>query len=99
VLARGQVGILDDFAKLTMHGKRQDKRGTGLRKSMGHAEELEQFVRAIRGEENHLLTWEEASLATTCIFAAQESIRLGAEIDLATFRQELTAEADEGGSD
>jgi len=92
VLARGQVAILDDFAKLTVHGQRVKKQGTGLRKSMGHAEELQQFVRALRGEANSLLSWEAASLATTCMFAAQESIRLGVEIDLATFRTALLDE-------
>ncbi len=61
---------------------------------MGHAEELEQFVRAIKGQPNHLLSWEGASLATTCMFAAQESIRLGAEIDLDEFRRSLLASAD-----
>ena len=76
VLARGQVAMLDDFAKLTLFGGRPQKQGTGLHASMGHAEELEQFVRAIKGQPNHLLSWEGASLATTCIFAAQESIRL-----------------------
>jgi predicted dehydrogenase/threonine dehydrogenase-like Zn-dependent dehydrogenase len=92
VLGRGQVAIMDDFAKLTLHGQRIKKQGTGLRKSMGHAEELQQFVRAIRGEANSLLSWEAASLATTCMFAAQESIRLGVEIDLATFRTALLDE-------
>jgi predicted dehydrogenase/threonine dehydrogenase-like Zn-dependent dehydrogenase len=92
VLARGQVAVLDDFAKLTLHGQRVKKQGSGLRKSMGHAEELQQFVRALRGEANSLLSWEAASLATTCMFAAQESIRLGVEIDLATFRAALLDE-------
>jgi predicted dehydrogenase/threonine dehydrogenase-like Zn-dependent dehydrogenase len=96
VLARGQVAVLDDFAKLTVHGQRVKKQGTGLRKSMGHAEELQQFVRAIRGEVNTLLSWEAASLATTCMFAAQESIRLGVEIDLATFRTALLDETASG---
>jgi predicted dehydrogenase/threonine dehydrogenase-like Zn-dependent dehydrogenase len=95
VLARGQVAILDDFAKLTLHGNRVDKQGSGLRKSMGHTEELREFVRAIRGEANGLLSWDEASLATMCMFAAQESIRIGVEIDLATFREALTADPDE----
>ena len=89
VFAHGQVAILDDFAKLTEFGQRKKSRGTGLHKSMGHAEELEQFVRAIQGQPNHLLSWEDASLATTCMFAAQESIRLGAEIDLDQFRESL----------
>jgi predicted dehydrogenase/threonine dehydrogenase-like Zn-dependent dehydrogenase len=89
VLSKGKVAILDDFAKLTLFGGRTDKQGSGLHKSMGHAEELEQFVRAIKGEPNHLLSWDGASLATTCMFAAQESIRLGAEIDLKEFRRSL----------
>jgi polar amino acid transport system substrate-binding protein len=92
VMSKGRVGMLDDFAKLTVYGGKADKRGSGLRKSMGHAEELQEFVRAIRGEPNHLLGWSEASLATTCMFAAQESIRLGAEIDLAVFRESLLAD-------
>jgi hypothetical protein len=91
-LSRGQVGILDDFAKLSVFGQREQQQGSGLRKSMGHAEELEEFVRAIKGEPNHLLSWEDAALATTCMFAAQESIRVGAEIDVAAFRRSLTEE-------
>jgi hypothetical protein len=62
---------------------------------MGHAEELEQFVRAVQGQPNELLTWDDASLATTCMFAAQESIRLGAEIDVDQFRQSLLTAAEE----
>jgi len=89
VLGKGRIAILDDFAKLTLHGHKVEKQGSGLRKSMGHKEELEQFVRAIQGKPNHLLSWEDASLATTCMFAAQESIRIGAEIDIAAFRQAL----------
>jgi predicted dehydrogenase/threonine dehydrogenase-like Zn-dependent dehydrogenase len=97
VFSRGQVTILDDFGKLTEFGKGKKSQGTGLHKSMGHAEELEQFVRAVAGQPNHLLSWEGASLATTCMFAAQESIRLGAEIDLDQFRQSLLApEAEDG---
>jgi predicted dehydrogenase len=89
VFSHGQVAILDDFAKLTEYGQSKRSRGSGLHKSMGHAEELEQFVRAVQGQPNELLTWDDASLATTCMFAAQESIRLGAEIDIDQFRQSL----------
>ncbi|MBV9205493.1 MAG: bi-domain-containing oxidoreductase [Actinobacteria bacterium] len=90
VFARGQVAILDDFGKLTSYraGKPRTK-GSGLHKSMGHAEELEQFVRAVKGEPNHLLSWEGSSLATLCMFAAQESIRMGAGIDLDQFHRSL----------
>jgi len=96
VFARGQVAILDDFAKLTQFGQRKRSQGTGLHKSMGHAEALEQFVRAVQGAPNHLLSWQDASLATTCMFAAQESIRLGAEIDLDQFHRSLLAPSDAG---
>ena len=90
VFARGRVAILDDFGKLTEYfaGKPRTK-GSGLHKSMGHAEELEQFVRAVKGEPNHLLSWEGSPLATLCMFAAQESIRSGAEIDLDQFHRFL----------
>jgi hypothetical protein len=96
VFAHGQISILDDFAKLTEFGQGKKSQGSGLHKSMGHAEELEQFVRAVQGKDNHLLSWEDASLATTCMFAAQESIRLGAEIDIEQFRQSLLDPAPEG---
>jgi predicted dehydrogenase/threonine dehydrogenase-like Zn-dependent dehydrogenase len=89
VMAKGAVAVLDDFARLTLYGSRQQQRGSGWRKSMGHAEELQEFVRAIRGEENQLLTWPDASFTTICMFAAQESIRMGAEVDLAAFRSSL----------
>ena len=92
--AKGQVAILDDFGKLTTYGPggKPRTKGSGLHKSMGHAEELQQFVRALKGEPNHLLSWEGSSLATLCVFAAQESIRVGAEIDLCQFRHSLLAE-------
>ncbi len=93
VFALGQVSVLDDFGKLTSYGPGKPRtKGSGLSKSMGHAEELEQFVRAMKGEPNHLLSWEGSSLATLCMFAAQESIRLGAEIDLDQFRRSLLEE-------
>jgi hypothetical protein len=56
---------------------------------MGHAEELREFVKAIRGEPNRLLSWEGASLATLCMFAAQESIRTGSALDVEEFRHSL----------
>ena len=74
-------------------GRASRAKGSGLHKSMGHAEELEQFVRAVQGEPNHLLSWEGSSLATLCMFAAQESIRIGAEIDLDQFHQSLLTPA------
>jgi predicted dehydrogenase len=89
VFSKGHIGVLDDFGKLTIHGPKARRGGTGLRKSMGHAEELDEFVKAIRGEPNRVLDWETASLATVTMFAAQESIRIGAEIDVAAYRSAL----------
>ena len=93
-LAKGKVVALDDFAHLTVHGKRVRKLGVSLGASMGHKEELTEFVAALRGEANSLLSWEQASLATLCVFAAQESIRTGEAVDLEEFRRTLTATAD-----
>lgn len=92
VLSPGKVATLDDFAKLTVFGQGTEKQGSGLHKSMGHAEELEQFVLALKGQPNHLLSWADSSLATTCVFAAMESIRIGAEVDIEAFRQSLIAD-------
>jgi hypothetical protein len=61
---------------------------------MGHKEELTEFVAALRGEANSLLSWEQASLTTLCVFAAQESIRTGEAVDLEEYRRTLTATAD-----
>jgi predicted dehydrogenase/threonine dehydrogenase-like Zn-dependent dehydrogenase len=99
VFGRGQIAILDDFAKLEVHKEGVDKHGSGLRKSMGHHEELEEFVKAIRGEPNHLLSWEDASLATLCMFAAQESIRTGAAYDVEEFRSALLSDEWAAGAD
>ena len=91
VLAPGQVATLDDFSKLTVHGRKVRTYGGGLQKDMGHEQELREFVAAVRGQSNQLLSWEEACAATTCMFAAQESIRSGQPIEIARFRQSLLA--------
>lgn len=92
VLARGQVAILDDFAKLTVHGKRRRVFGRKTRKEMGHRQALEEFITAVRGQPNKMLTWEDASLATLGMFAAQESIRTGNMIDLRQLHGMITSE-------
>ena len=94
-IGKGRIATLDDFAKLTVHGEKMERRGAGLKKSMGHQEELEEFVKAIRGEPNRLLSWEGSSLATLCMFAAQESIRTGTQIELSAFRRALTTPPEE----
>ena len=92
VLAKGQVATLDDFGALTVHGKKVRKLGDGIGASMGHKEQLREFIAAIRGEKNSLLGWEGASLATLTVFAAQESIRTGEAMNLGAFRSSLLGE-------
>lgn len=75
--AKGGVAVLDGFARLTVHGKKVRSWGRPTRARMGHEEELRELVAAVAGEPNRLLGWEEASLATRAMFAAQESIRTG----------------------
>ena len=90
VLSKGQVAILEDFGKLTVHQKTRRKvYGNSLTKSMGHDEQLREFMAALRGEDNNLLGWDEAARASLTMFAAQESIRSGEAINLAEFRRAL----------
>ena len=89
LLGSGQVLVIDEFAKLTVFGNKKRVVGKGLKKQMGHEQSLHQFVKALRGEPNSLLTWEEAEAATLSLFAAQESIRTGQSISIRQFRQEL----------
>ncbi len=91
VFARGQVAILDDFAKLRIYARKIQTFGNGRQADMGHKRQLKEFVAAIRGEPSRLSTWEDASMATLCLFAAQESIRSGEAINLREFKQALTA--------
>lgn len=87
VLAPGQIAVLDDFAKLTLHGRKQKTYRSGLQADMGHKQELTEFITALRGRPNNLLTWEDASRVTQCLFAAQESIRSGQPVDLREFHR------------
>lgn len=88
---RGRIAVLDDFGRLTVHradGKARTE-GSGTRKQMGHREALQEFVKALKGEPNRMLGWEEALWATLCMFAAQESIRSGLPVDVRGLRAAL----------
>lgn len=89
VIAPGQVAVLDDFSKLTVHGKKARSHGSGRKRQMGHREALAEFVAAVRGEPNEMLTWSDAVLASLCMFAAQESIRSGQPVDIRAFHEGL----------
>ncbi len=91
---RGQIAILDDFDTLTVHAKRVKKPKTSSGRSMGHAEEVEAFVKALAGEPNNMLTWDDAALATTCMFGAVESIRTGQVVEIDEFARTLRAPDD-----
>ena len=92
VLGHGQVAVLDDFAKLTVHGKKTSTFGHGWQADMGHMQELREFIAAYQGKPNAMLTWTEASNATLCMFAAQESIRSGEPAGLREFKRTLTGD-------
>jgi predicted dehydrogenase/NADPH:quinone reductase-like Zn-dependent oxidoreductase len=92
VLAKGQVATLDDFSKLTVHGRKVRRLGSGAQ--MGHREQLRAFVAAVRGQPSLLLTWDDASLAALTVFAAQESIRNGQAVDLRAYRLDLLGRDD-----
>ncbi|MEM6796469.1 MAG: Gfo/Idh/MocA family oxidoreductase, partial [Acidobacteriota bacterium] len=86
VLSKGQVAVLEDFKKLTLCGPKKRLSQGGLKQDMGHGEQLRQFLRAVRGEENELLEWRGVVGASACVFAAEQSLRRGgAVIDLADF--------------
>ena len=89
-LAKGRVAVLDDFERLTVHGKKQ--KVIKKKRDMGHTEQLRQFVLALRGEPNELISWPESLAASLCLFAADESLRTGRAVDLKVFRQSLHAE-------
>jgi predicted dehydrogenase/threonine dehydrogenase-like Zn-dependent dehydrogenase len=89
-VAKGTVATLDDFDTLSVHGHEVKIESGGS--SMGHREQLKEFVAAVRGEPNTLISWNEASTVTLAMFAAQESIRTGDVIALDQFRVELLAD-------
>jgi predicted dehydrogenase/threonine dehydrogenase-like Zn-dependent dehydrogenase len=89
VMASGQIAVLDDFARLTIFGKKRHVFGNGKHADKGHRRELQEFVAAIRGEPNELLTWEESCTASICMFAAQESIRHSEPVNLRDFQAGL----------
>lgn len=90
-LGSGRVGVLDDFSRLEFIDRSGKKKsGSKLNKEMGHQQGLAEFIKAIRGEENVLLNWQQAMSAAITMFAAQESIRTGALIDLRRFSESLT---------
>ncbi len=99
VLARGQIAVLDDFSKLTVHGKKTQTFSSGQQADMGHKRQLKEFVAAVQNKPNNLLTWEDASIATISMFAAQESIRSGEAIILHEFRHALIENSVEGDND
>ena len=97
VFSAGQVAVLDDFATLTVYGRKRKVYRSGLQTQLGHKQELEEFVAALRGEPNQLLSWQEAAAASLCMFAAEESIRTGQPVDLHDFQQAMSLEKSPGG--
>jgi predicted dehydrogenase len=65
VFAGGATFVLDDYRELTVHGR--DDRGVKTAKvAKGQPEQLENFYRALRGEEDLAVTAEDGYRATWC---------------------------------
>ena len=93
VFAHGQVAILDDFAKLTEYGPGKPR---SQRHRPAQVDGPRRGARAVRPRRQGraqppAVLGGRRRWRRTCMFAAQESIRLGAEIDLDQFRQSLLA--------
>ena len=86
VMGRGKVAVLDDFATLSLHGRKTERHGTKLARQMGHKQALAAFIGMLQGKESTAVGWREASLATLTMFAAQESLRCGERVDIRDFR-------------
>jgi predicted dehydrogenase/threonine dehydrogenase-like Zn-dependent dehydrogenase len=94
VYSKGAVAVLEDFARLTVHGKRKRTWGGSMKKEMGHEQALEAWVKALSGDDSPtLLDWTEARRATLTMFAAQESLRTGEVVDLRDFAGGIAAAA------
>ncbi len=93
VLGRAQAAVLNDFSRLTTYGARVKTIGGRTSKAMGHSQELKEFVSAILGRPNRLLSWKDSALATLMMFAAQQSLTQGEPVYLRDFRSSLENES------
>ena len=73
VFCNGTVAILEDFHKLTIHGKKKTVMKGNQDK--GHKEELVQFIQAIKEGRPSPIPFEELYLSTFAAFKVLESIR------------------------
>lgn len=89
VQAPGLVVVAEDFAKVTVFDGKKKRSVTKTKHSMGHKEGLYEFIKAVRGEDNSMLGWDEAFRATLTMFAAQESMRRGLPVNLREFAEEV----------
>ncbi|MCB2185308.1 MAG: bi-domain-containing oxidoreductase [Deltaproteobacteria bacterium] len=80
VLFEGGIAELDDFALLSVFAKKKEVIGNGKRADMGHSTAVGEFIKAIKGEENKMLTWAESAKATKTMFAAQEALTANCEV-------------------
>ena len=96
VFAHGQVAILDDFAKLTEFGQGKPRaRAPACTSPWATPRSSSSSSAPCRASPTTCCPGRTPRWRRLCMFAAQESIRLGAEIDLDQFRRSLLAPAEE----
>lgn len=74
VFCNGQVAVIDDFKKMTIHGKKKAKFNLSFQ-NKGHKEEVEQFFRAIKNGSKCPVPFQESYLSTLATFAVIDSIK------------------------
>jgi predicted dehydrogenase len=81
IFVDGNVVMVDDFAQLTMRGKKRvDRRDR--RPDKGHANELLHFVQTIQGHEPLNVSERDGIRATVCCLKILESIQLGTAVPM-----------------
>src|SRR5882724_3721026 len=80
VFAAGQAFVLDDFSSLESYGV--DLRKSQEKADKGHAQLLQHFIQAVRGETALEITACDGVRATLCALKALESIRTGTFVDM-----------------
>jgi len=74
VFCNGRVAIIDDFKKMTIHGKKKSKFNLSSQ-NKGHKEEVVRFLGAIKNGSKCPVPFQESYLSTLATFAVIDSIK------------------------
>ena len=74
VFCNGRVAIIDDFKKMTVHGKKNTKLNLSFQ-DKGHKEEVVRFLGAVRNGSKCPVPFQDSYLSTLATFAVIDSIR------------------------